>query len=305
LLPTQSLPIASRHIRRIQTVYALIDYLGLNSPDGRSRGHTWGDPAGQHLGRNTWDDRLRFLIQRLVSMLERDEGTEALADHLVQALQLPPEDINPLLWEHPRPLLTAVIPTALRRLSTNWRRGDEEERDYRVRNSPRPEFAPAQLFGYLNTPEVQLVIPPVPPQTEPARPAMSIAAAMREFTPGRVSRRYATGHGWVRPWIGPQTVPVAGDAVIDLETYYDVVEAGCWQQRRGNDVIWLRVLRPIEMRPVAPHRVVRDTSNAEPVWSTQILARARGLPQEPPRGTPWGDMIVVLEAFLHGEQKPA
>jgi hypothetical protein len=304
ILPPQSLPLSSRHIRRIQAVYALIDYLGLNGPDGRSRGHTWGDLAGQHLGRGDWDQRRRFLIQRLVSMLERDPDAEALANHLVQALQLSREDVAPLLWEHPRPLLTAVIPTALRRLSTNWRRGEEEEQDYRVRNSPLPEFAPAQLFGDLNTPEVQIVIPPVPPRTEPTRPAMPIAPAMREFAPGRVSRRYATGHGWVRHWIGPGAVPAAGDAAIDLESFYNVVHTGSWQQRRGDDIVTLPVFRPLEMRPVAPHRTVRDTSNAEPSWSTQILARTRGLPQEPPRGTPWGDMIEVMEAFLHGEQNP-
>lgn len=302
VLPPQSLPVSSRHIRRIQAVYGLIDYLGLNGPDGRSRGHTWGDLAGQHLRRKDWDQRRTFLIQRLVSMLEREADSEALASHLVQALQLSPEDIAPLLWEHPRPLLTAVIPTALRRLSTNWRRGDEDGQDYRVRNSPLPEFAPGQLFGDLNTPEVQIVIPPVPPNGEPTRPAMSIAPAMREFTPGRVSRRYATGHGWVRHWIGPQTVPVAGDAVINLETSYDVLQIGTWQQRRGEDIVTMPVFRPHEMRPVAPHRTVRDTSNAEPIWSTQILARTRGLPQEPPRGTPWGDVIDVMEAFLHGEQ---
>jgi hypothetical protein len=304
VLPPQSLPISSRHIQRIQAVYALIDYLGMNGPDGRSRGHTWGDLAGQHLRRKDWDERRRFLIRRLVAMLEREPDTEALANHLIQALQLSREDVTLLLWEHPRPLLTTVIPTALRRLSTNWRRGEEQEQDHRVRNSPLPEFAPGQLFGDLNTPEVQIVIPPVPPRTEPDRPAMAIAPAMREFTPGRVSRRYATGHGWVRHWIGPQTAPVAGDAFIDLETFYDVVQAGSWQRRRGEDVVTLPVFRPFEMRPVVPHRVVRDTSNAEPLWATQILTRMRGLPQEPPRGTPWGEMVAVMEAFLHGEQNP-
>ena len=94
-------PEASRHIRRIQAVYALIDYLGLNGPDGRSRGHTWGDLAGQHLRRADWDQRRTFLIRRLVAMLEREADSEALANHLAQALQLPPEDIAPLLWEHP------------------------------------------------------------------------------------------------------------------------------------------------------------------------------------------------------------
>jgi hypothetical protein len=202
----------------------------------------------------------------------------------------------------PVSLLTAVIPTALRRLSTNWRSGKDERRDYRARNSPLPEFAPAQLFGDLNTPEVQFVIPPVPPETEASRQVMAIAAALREFTPGRVSRRFATRHGWVRHWIGPETVPVAGNAVIDIEGLYTVVQVGSWQQRRGDDVVTLPVFRPFEMRPVVPYRSVRDTSNAEPIWSTQIVVRARGLPQEPPRGTPWGDVVELMEAFLHGEQ---
>lgn len=310
VLPPQSLPVASRHIRRIQSVYALIDYLGLNGPDGKSRGHTWGNLAGSIFDRPhvtdqqwaSWDDRRTFLIRRLVAMLESEPETEALANHLSQALQLPIEDIAPLLWEHPRPLLTAVIPTALRRLSTNWRHGEEERGDYRLGNSPLPEFAPGQLFGDLNTPEVQVVIPPVPPETEASVEAMSIAPALREFTPGRVSRRFATGHGWVRHWIGPQTVPVAGDAVIDLETLYDVQEVGTWDQWRGGAVVSLPVFRPYLMRPVLPHRSVRDTSNAEPVWSTQIVARARGLPQEPPRGTPWGTLVEVMESFLHAEQ---
>lgn len=304
VLRPQSLPISSRHIRRIQAVYALIDYLGMNGPDGRSRGHTWGDLAGQSLLKRDWDERRRFLIRRLVSMLEREADCEALEKHLAQALQLTPQDVAPLLWEHPRPLLTAVIPTALRRLSTNWRRGDTEQQDYRVRNAPLPEFAPGQLFGDLNTPEVEILIPAVPPQTEPTRPAMSIAHAMREFTPGRVSRRYATGHGWVRHWIGPQTVPVAGNAMVDIESFYDAMEIGHWLARRGDEIVAVPVYRPYEMRPVAPHRTVRDTSNAEPVWLTQILARTRGLMQEPPQGTPWGSMIEGMEAFLHGEQSP-
>lgn len=310
ILPPQSLPVASRHIRRIQSVYALIDYLGLNGMDGKSRGHTWDNLAGgildrQHVSnqqREEWNARRAFLTHRLVAMLKNDAETEALAHHLAQALQLPAEDVAPLLWEHPRPLLTAVIPTAIRRLSTNWRRGDEEQGDYRVGNSPLPEFAPAQLFGDLNTPEVQIVIPPVPPETEPSVEAMSIAPAMREFTPGRVSRRFATGHGWVRHWIGPETVPVSGDAVVDLGTSYDIQEIGRWQQWRGDNVVELRVFRPFLMRPVSPHRTVRDTSNAEPIWSTQIVAMTRGLPQEPPRGTPWGTLVEVMESFLHAEQ---
>src|SRR4029077_9869353 len=110
-----------------------IDYLGREGPDGRSRGNTWGDLSGPpDPPRNNWDARREFLVRRLVSILEREAETEALADHIARALQLPPEEIGPLLWEHPRPLLTTVIPTALRRLSTNWRRGEDQQGDYQV-----------------------------------------------------------------------------------------------------------------------------------------------------------------------------
>ena len=46
---------------------------------------------------------------------------ERYAAYLGAALRLDVDEVAGLLWEHPRPLLTQVLPTALRRLRDNWR----------------------------------------------------------------------------------------------------------------------------------------------------------------------------------------
>ena len=171
-------------------------------------------------------------------------------------------------------------------------------------NSPLPEFAPAQLFGDLNTPEVAVVITPSTPNGDPDRHSMPVAPALREYAPGRVSRRFATRHGSIRHWVGPNTVPSAARDEIDLNAFYDAVLLGRWQQRRGDQIVSLPVYRPYEVRPIQPSRNIRDTSNAQLAWSTQIVVRTPGLLQEAPRRTPWGDMITEMEAFLHGEHNP-
>jgi hypothetical protein len=304
-LPPQALPLTSRHIRRIQSVYSLIDYLGRGGRNDRPRGNTWWDLSGPRREADPRDrrDRFDYLIRSLTAILDNDTEAEALAAHVAQALALPLDEVLPLLWEHPRPLLTTVIPTAVRRLGTNWRRGPEARRDYQVFNSPLPEFAPAQLFGDLNLPEVAVIVQARPGGRDEDHP-MPVAAAMREFAPGRVSRRFGTRHGSIRHWVGPDHVPAGARADIEITAFYDARTLGRWQRFEDGQVSSVPVFRPYELRPIRPPRTVRDSSNARLNWSTQIVAETRGLFQEAPRGTPWGQLILGMESFLHAEQSP-
>jgi hypothetical protein len=96
---------------------------------------------------------------------------------LASALRLSPADIQSLLWEQPRPLLTEVLPTAMRRLDTNWRWQGRVGQDYWLGNAPLPEFVPANLFTNLNLPEVQITLPPSPGGTTPGDIVMPIGQA--------------------------------------------------------------------------------------------------------------------------------
>ena len=90
--------------------------------------------------------------------------------------------------------MTAVIPTALRRLGSNWRVGPEPAADFVIGNNPLPEFIPSTLFSDLNLPEVQIILPPAWEGDEPEPQPMGIAQGLRTFAPGRVSRRFGAIH---------------------------------------------------------------------------------------------------------------
>src|SRR5690606_6096021 len=108
-----SLPTGNRYVRRIQSVYATFDYLS-EQLGGAPKGSVWRDlvkPSGWADGR-TRQSRLAQAITRILSEpAERDR----YAQYLAKALRLEEEEIDLLLWDQPRPLLTEVLPTALRR----------------------------------------------------------------------------------------------------------------------------------------------------------------------------------------------
>ena len=67
------------------------------------------------------------------------------------------KQVDALLWEAPRALMTSVIPTLLRRLETGWLSRDEVGKEYHIgfpSHHPLPEFVPANLFSDLNLPEI-------------------------------------------------------------------------------------------------------------------------------------------------------
>ena len=80
-----------------------------------------------------------------------------------------------LLWEYPRPLLTAVVPTALRRLSCNWRLQGRPQEDDFLPNSPLPDFAPSSFFSDLNLPEVRIIVPGTHANSKARQEVMPIA----------------------------------------------------------------------------------------------------------------------------------
>src|SRR5262249_40188215 len=135
-----------------------------------------------------------------------------------------------------RSLLLAVVPTALRRLMSNWQplRPDPGGTPGAV----LPEFVTRALFEPLNVPEVEFELPFDTGRDDERLP---IARALREAVPGRVSRRYGFRRDEHRTWL---PVP-AGDASLELSS--DIVPGarteGIWHPS-GHDRAGIQVLRP-------------------------------------------------------------
>lgn len=226
-------------------------------------------------GRN-WlqaDIRRRHLVSRLADLLRDPSYTEELARYLSQALALPREDVDTLLWDHPRPLLLEAVPTALRRLATNWRAHGQPQAD-RADRHPLPEFIPGTLFSDLALPEVQLL------GGRYEDVALPVLQAMDEMAPGKVSRRFDDAL-----WLGPTEEEFTAE--LDVGMTARDVDVAPWYQldpqipfHRVEDGLvtlcdaWCPRALNLGRTPQTPQ--LRDTSNARLLWRSQLFGRRAG-----------------------------
>ncbi|RUW54565.1 hypothetical protein EOA32_04990 [Mesorhizobium sp. M1A.F.Ca.ET.072.01.1.1] len=299
-LPLRTLPVGNRYVRRIQAIYATLDYLSQASRSSR-QGSVWFDLSGStdssyQRARQT---ALAALIERILTVpAELDRYTAYLAS----ALKIDESAVVPLLWDHPRPLMTQVLPTALRRLESNWRAWGQACDDFQVFNSPLPEFAPANLFSDLNLPEANIVLPQ-PGSATPDEVAMPVAQALREFAPGRVSRRYGISHAFERHWLCPP-LDQNGAQAVPLEPFAHLDRLGDWRTIIEGAISRVPVYRPRVLQVQPPPGTVVDTSNARLRWRSQLVARETGLVLAPPRGSPWTSLIEDIRFYTHEGLSP-
>lgn len=299
-LPLHTLPVGNRYVMRMQAVYATLDYLSVILNSSRP-GSVWMD-----LSRNTDSNYERSRQTALADLIHRiltlPAELDRYASYLASALKIDESAVLPLLWDHPRPLMTQVLPTALRRLESNWSAWGQSGNDYQVFNSPLPEFAPANLFSDLNLPEVEIILPR-PGRATPERAAMPIAHAIREFAPGRVSRRYGISHASERHWLCPELDQNAEQA-IPLEPFARLDRLGDWHIHGTGTVEQISVYRPREFTVQSPPQAIADTSNARLRWRSQLIAREPGMVLAPPPASPWKPLIADVRFYLHEDLSP-
>ena len=304
-LPVRTLPLANRYIVRMQAVYATMDFLAMRLQDGPT-GSVWSDLSG---GRKINDRRRQRLLRELRSILESETGSRRLTDFLRRALRLNEEDLSAILWEYPRPLMTTVLPTALRRLESNWSADGKPGQDFHVFNTPLPDFVPGSLFADLNLAEVAIDLPASGSASPFNAPAMSVYAALREFAPGRVSRRYGVRHRTERHWIAPsadfQHAPGTGGVFeLEIDSIGSHVLLGDYQITQGEETVTLPVYRPVRIAPVAPPTRVKDSSNASLQWHSQIVATVDPSWLSPPVGSLWTQIVNRIGFFTHSRHAP-
>ena len=298
-LPIRTLPLGNRYITRMQGVYATIDFLAQRLQDVSCS--VWLDLSG-----NPQSEQGRQRLQKeLRAILETDAGSRRLAEYLQSALRLSQDDLSALLWEYPRPLMTVVLPTALRRLASNWASGGEVQQDIKAFNNPLPDFIPGSLFADLNLAEVEIDLAgPIAGKPFDA-PSMSVYAALREFAPGRISRRYGVRHSSERYWIAPTpdfqsgTGPCEGIFSLDISSIGSHISLGECLIRREEVDVAIPVYRPMRLNPLAPPVKFKDTSNARLDWRSQIVASVEPAWLEPPVSSAWAEIVSRVGFFTH------
>lgn len=275
----------------------------------------WGVLARQSVdltnGKSAWDGkywlqadiRRRHLVSRLAELLKDQNRTEDLARYLSQALALPREEVDTLLWDHPRPLLLTAVPTALRRLATNWRAQGEPQAD-RTDRHPLPEFIPGTLFSDLALPEVQLL------GGRYEDVALPVLQAMTEMVPGKVSRRFDDAL-----WLGPTEEELSAELDVgekardvDVDPWYQLDPQVSFHSVEDGQVTLCDAWRPralnLGVTPKQPE--VRDSSNARPHWRSQLFGcRAGNVFEAPADRVGIARLVRKVVVHTHASQSAA
>jgi hypothetical protein len=306
VLPARSLPVRNRAVLRMHAVQSLLDWTSERLRTDLPGAQLWRDLTRERdasqwgMSRGRVQDQVAALMERL---LEDVALQSDLARWIGRALQLQPAEVNELLWHPPRPVLLAAVPALQRRLRSQWAVAGEDGRRVgrdQLGGNPLPDYFPSNLFSDLALPEAIVKVPAqLQWETAGDEHGMGIAQVLREFAPGRVSRRFATRTMRHRHWVPLPQDPqgsVNVEAAFpehDLEVHVDVVMDGRQQS--------LQLIRPHSVAVEVVPDEVRDSSNAFLHWGTQLVERGQGSAVRVPREDAIGRHISGVRFHLHAQ----
>jgi hypothetical protein len=305
VLPELVLPIRNRAVLRMQATLAMLDWLAEQLRATHPYANLWRDLKGLSDPKYPDNRKIQETAAAVLRDLLRDPGRQrSLRLWIEGALQVPENLAAEILWHPPRPIMLAAVPTLARRLENEWAVADPHQyvkgRDSMGAN-PLPDFFPVNLFSELALPEGYVIVPPQQDwEKEPELQAMGMAQMLREYAPGRVSRRFATRNLEHRHWV---PVPYG-----ERETVMDLGPVLPTFHRQDVATVELRgiptkipIIRPDQMRLDIPLPEVKDASNATMVWRSQFLESSTGLIARIPLSDSIGRLIDEARFFLHAQ----
>lgn len=298
-LPPQHLPIGNRYVHRIQAVYSTMDWFAdeLSKAEGMSFGSTWRDlsePTQSEFATKAQQrrrERQDALVDIINEVLAGGPAFDRLAKHLERSLGLGAQDLQAVLWSPPRALVMAVLPTARRRLDSQWR--GEEPRLGTYGGTPLPEFVTSSQFGDLLTPEVLVSIPTS--QGDPDVETTPVLSVLTEYLPGNVSRRHSIFSPQDRHWVDP---PEGFSGEVDIVDSYNAEFVRQVEVRGEDSVERYDLYRPRSFSLAIPPVHIAESTSVRPIWRTLIEPLGTGSPLDLPESH-WSTLIQSIRSHLH------
>lgn len=296
----QGLPMCNQHIQKMQAAMATLDWLSQN---GNFR-DIW---AMLRYPNDTDDNREQYgALQALIGLvLQGGAMLNSLTRYLGYALQLSDTEVQPLLWNSPRSLMFEFLPTVQRYLKSYWaENGKPWSMADSSRSSPVPEFIPQTLFSELNLPSL-LIRLQRGARTGDKWEALPFWQGMREFAPGRLSKRYAVTTNKNTDWLVPEGFnPTPGNYAVNFpvnDAFGDIVQLECTIEHQGQP---LNIIKPFRvMTKRADITRISDKSNAQLYWHLYLVNPASAIRHDVPKGA-WQPALRDVSFFSHQHMTP-
>lgn len=286
----------NRYILRIQAAFAFMDWLA-KVERARLHGTVWSDLSHPYSKEYTHAfPRQARLAQIIEEVMLGTARRDSLSKYIAESLRLDDDQLFTVLFEPPRALLTAVLPTALRRLRSGWTRAWDSRPDYQENDHPLPEFVPGELFSDLNLPEVAVLHPTGNDILE----RLGVAQAMSLLAPGNVTKRFAPFWATGAHWVPAQPGPLHVSAFLVRDEELEPVQY--WLKGQATST---KCLRPWVVRVQETPRDVMPTSRGFLDWHCQLAPTA--LPTSLPAAitSRWRHLISGVYFCTHQSGKPA
>lgn len=310
VLERPSLPIRNRYVLRIQMVYAFMDWVATQIKN-TWRGSVWDDFAGP--ARNDYVKQRQEHESGIIHKLLTDSSyREQLAQYLQRALRVSEDEVLALFWEPPRAMITAVLPTLLRRLNTTWKRislsSTGQSDDYQVPHVPLPDFVPENLFSDLSVPEVAIRTPRHGTDKKDTW-SLPLTQALKTIAPGRVTRRFGIKHILDSHWIEPPDLVSSRSDMPLRQLFTEYEDIGTFQattadSKESHSTIDLRCVRPWVIDLTQSPSNVLPTSNAFLDWRSQLYNEHPGEVYDILPNSPLEKLVKSITFFTHNLRCP-
>lgn len=257
------------------------------------------------------------LLAELAQLLRDNDAAQAWSVRLGALLGLPRDEVELLQWSHPRPVMLGAIPTAVRRLASNWRWHEMPGQDYQGRN-PLPDYVPAALFSDLSLPELGVEVPQG--RKLSGVHYMPVQQGLAEFAPGRVSLRFDDPL-----WLGVSNDELQALVALDQEVVHQDAQVSDWYELGSHMAAPLhhadapsggyKAYTPIVARlqlsegggggaPGARWQVGK-TSNGRLIWVSNLHMPRKGLMLQAPPAVGICQLLAATWACTHAGQSAA
>ena len=294
-IPPKTLPLGNQAVRKMQAAMCLLDWIAVRTRV--DQGTKWSvRKAWSAPGKFPSRSQLEQSVQLLAEVMDGGPARHDLVRFVQSGLALTTDELTTVCWESPRSLLLDVVPTAYRRLQSDWATVQDEHlvpRTDTVAKQPLPEFIPLNLFSDLELPEIE--VQPPEDYDPAAETSIGVAMGLAELAPGKVTLRWAVDKVrglWVEPPQGDTLALEAG-----LAKHGEVIT----QVSMGG--VSIPVVRPFVVAPTVPPAQVRPTSNGRLHWNLEV-GQQIGTEIPRPRNSALGSVVSRLEAHLATDRGP-
>jgi len=296
----QRLPLHNGHIQKMQAAMATLDWLSTRL----GKTSIWSILKEPRKNASACD-QVNKLVEEILSP---GEPQEKYVSYLSWALGLDETALQRILWAPPRSIMMEFLPTLYRLLITNWSGQGMQWGSLTRNRSPLPQFIPDALFSNLNQPTLGITLQRGRTREEKWE-SLNFHQGLREFAPGRISKRYAIDSNYDADWLVPHGFIPLADMVMRVP--FEVTEAFGHNLTFEGEVITedgesLRVLSPHEIHtqrlPVQLN--LTEKSNAFLQWRVAFcVTNQEALVHVPPIGS-WQESLLDITFHTHGQMTP-